>query len=203
MLIQVATLRDRAQAHLVESARATERAADACIDQIVAAAELITAAYRTGGKLLLFGNGGSAADCQHVATELVGRLSRDLIRPGLPAIALTTDSSFLTAYANDEGFQEVFARQVQALGRPGDVALGISTSGESPNVVRGLEAARLGGLATIALTGPRGLVAERVDVAILVPSEQTQHVQEAHLAIEHVLCDLVERALFDPSFEAG
>src|SRR5687768_10027194 len=113
MLVKAETLRARAQAHLFASARATERAAEDCLDQIVAAASLVTTAYREGGKLLLFGNGGSAADCQHVATELVGRLSRDLVRPGLPAIALTTDTSFLTAYANDVGFDLVFARQVQ------------------------------------------------------------------------------------------
>lgn len=195
-------LRQRARAHLLGSARATERAAEVCLDDVVEAARLVAASYRDGGKLLLFGNGGSAADCQHVATELVGRLSRGFVRPALAAIALTTDTSFLTAFANDEGFERVFSRQVEALGRPGDVALGISTSGTSPNVLRGLEAARAGGLRTIALTSTAAST-ELAELVIRVPSESGQHVQEAHLAIEHVLCDLVERALFDPAFEAG
>ena len=203
MITEVATLRQRAQLHLVESARTTARAAELCLDDILAAARVIAASLRADGKLLLFGNGGSAADCQHVATELVGRLSRDLVRPGLPAIALTTDSSFLTAHGNDEGFEGVFARQVAALGRPGDVALGISTSGDSVNVLRGVEAARRAGLRTIALTGRGGRLASLADVVICVPGRTTQHVQEAHLAIEHALCDLVERSLFDPDFATG
>jgi len=146
--------------------------------------------------VLLCGNGGSAADCQHVAAELVSRLTRDSERPGLPAIALTTDTSFLTAYANDCGFEGVFARQVEALGRPGDVLIGISTSGNSPNVLRAVELAREKGMRSIALTGQGGRLAKLADVAVSVPSDDTRHIQEAHLAVEHVLCLLVEESLF-------
>ena len=181
---------------LFESARVTKHAARACAPAIVTAADVISASFRAHGKLLLCGNGGSAADCQHVAAELVSRLTRDVDRPGLPAIALTTDSSFLTGYANDVGFDGVFARQVQALGRPGDVLLAITTSGSSKNVLQAIDGARAGGLAIVALTGRAGLLAGTADVTIAVPSDDTQHVQEAHLAIEHVLCALVERALF-------
>lgn len=162
----------------------------------MAAAELIAQAFRDQGKLLLCGNGGSAADCQHMAAEFVSRLTKSFERPGLPAIALTTDSSFLTAYANDCGFDGVFERQVQALGRPGDVVLGISTSGNSPNVVRAVRCARASGLRSIALTGEGGLLGSLADVAIAVPTADTQHIQEAHLAIEHLICALVERELF-------
>jgi D-sedoheptulose 7-phosphate isomerase len=157
---------------------------------------VIVQAFRAGGKLLLCGNGGSAADCQHMAAEFVSRLTKTFERPGLPAIALTTDSSFLTAYANDCGFDGVFERQVQALGQPGDVVLGISTSGNSPNVVRAVRRARAAGLRSIALTGDGGLLGSLADVAIAVPSTDTQHIQEAHLAIEHLICWLVERELF-------
>ena len=152
--------------------------------------------FRSGGKVLLCGNGGSAADCQHMATEFVSRLSKEFERPGLPAIALTTDTSFLTAFTNDCGFEGVFARQVQALGRPGDVLIGISTSGNSPNVIRAVEAARAAKMHIIALTGNSGRLTGIVDIAIAVPSDNTQHIQEAHLGIEHLLCYLIERHLF-------
>ncbi len=167
-----------------------------CLDAILAAARTIASALRGGGKLLLCGNGGSAADCQHMAGELVSRLSADFPRPALPAVALTTDSSILTALSNDFGFEGVFARQVQALGRPGDVLLGISTSGTSPNVLRAVEAAGRIPMATIALTGTQGRLKVLADVAITVPSESVQHMQEAHLSIEHILCYLVERDLY-------
>jgi D-sedoheptulose 7-phosphate isomerase len=170
--------------------------AEQCIGPLLAAADLIAAAFRAGGKALLCGNGGSAADSQHMAAELVGRLNRDCARPGLPAIALTTDTSCLTAVANDIGFEDVFARQVQALGRPGDVLIGISTSGDSANVIRAMEAARAAGMPTIALTGTRGSLAGLATVAVSVPSASVHHIQEAHLAAEHIVCDLVERALF-------
>jgi D-sedoheptulose 7-phosphate isomerase len=166
----------------------------ACGAQIVDASERIVAAYRAGNKLLLCGNGGSAADCQHMATELVSQLRHDVTREGLPALALTTDTSFLTAFANDHGYDGVFARQVQALGRPGDVLLGISTSGNSKNVVAAFAEAKARGLATIALTGEGGTLGSRSDLAIQVPSTDTQLVQEMHLAIEHLLCELVELA---------
>jgi phosphoheptose isomerase len=184
------------RSYLAGSAEVKRLTAEACAEAITAAAAVITDAFRAGGKLLICGNGGSAADCQHMAAELVSRLTKDFERPGLPAIALTTDSSFLTAYANDCGFEGVFARQVQALGRSGDVLLGISTSGNSANVVRAVELAHAMGMRCVTLTGAGGGLAKLADVAISVPSEDTQHVQEAHLAVEHVLCMLVERSLF-------
>jgi len=182
--------------HLRESAEVKRRVSDESLDSIVAAADLIADAFQAGGKLLLCGNGGSAADCQHLAAEFVSRLTKDFDRPGLPAVALTTDSSFLTAFANDCGFDGVFARQVEALGRPGDVLLGISTSGGSENVIRALQSARGKRMRTIAITGSGGPAVELADAPIAVPSDNTQYIQEAHLAIEHILCALVERQLF-------
>jgi D-sedoheptulose 7-phosphate isomerase len=188
--------RQRARVHLLASAEVKQRVVEQCVEAILAAAQLIAETFQSGGKLLLCGNGGSAADCQHMAAELVNRLTKDFERPGLPAIALTTDTSFLTAFANDNGFAGVFARQVQALGKGGDVLLGISTSGNSANVIRAVETARAAHLHTVVLTGSGGGLAGMAHVAIVVPSTNTQHIQEAHLAIEHVLCDLVERSLF-------
>jgi len=189
-------LRDRAQDHLLESIEVKQRVAEHCMTSILAAAQLIAETFRSGGKVLLCGNGGSAADCQHMAAEFVNRLTKDFERPGLPAIALTTDTSFLTAFANDCGFEGVFERQVQALGKPGDVLIGISTSGNSTNVIRAMEAARAANMQTIVLTGNSGRLVEIADVAISVPSANTQYIQEAHLVIEHILCDLVECYLF-------
>jgi D-sedoheptulose 7-phosphate isomerase len=188
--------RQRARAHLLASAEVKRQVVEQCLEAILAAARLIAATFQSGGKVLLCGNGGSAADCQHMAAELVNRLTKDFERPGLPAIALTTDTSFLTAFANDCGFEGVFARQVQALGMGGDILLGISTSGNSANVIRAVETARAAHLRTVVLTGSGGRLAGLAQVAIVVPSTHTQHIQEAHLAIEHVLCDLVERSLF-------
>jgi phosphoheptose isomerase len=188
--------RDRARAHLLASAEVKRQVVVQCLEAILAAAQLMAETFRSGGKLLLCGNGGSAADCQHMAAELVNRLSKDFARPGLPAIALTTDTSFLTAFANDCGFDGVFARQVQAFGKGGDVLLGISTSGNSANVIRAVETAQAASLRTVVLTGSGGRLAGMAQVAIAVPSTHTQYIQEAHLAIEHVLCDLVERSLF-------
>jgi phosphoheptose isomerase len=183
--------------HLRESAAVKQRTIECCTTSILAAADLIAESFRAGGKLLLCGNGGSAADCQHLAAEFTSRLSADFVRPGLPAIALTTDTSFLTAYGNDFDFDGVFARQVQALGKPGDVLLGISTSGNSTNVIQAAETARGMNIRTIALTGASGgQLKDLADVAICVPSDNTQHIQETHLAIEHIICHLVERALF-------
>jgi D-sedoheptulose 7-phosphate isomerase len=172
------------------------RTAGACAAPILAAADAIAATFKNGGKLLLCGNGGSAADCQHLAAEFTSRLSADFVRPGLPALALTTDSSFLTAYANDFDFDGIFARQVQALGKPGDILLGISTSGNSRNVIHAVETAKALGLATITLTGRDGRLKDLADVAICIPSDDVQHIQESHLAVEHVICCLVERAVF-------
>jgi D-sedoheptulose 7-phosphate isomerase len=164
----------------------------AVLAALAAAAEQITAALRDGRKLLIFGNGGSAADAQHIAAEFVGRFL--LQRRALPAIALTANSSVLTAVANDYSFGDVFARQVEGLGDPGDVALGISTSGTSGNVVAALRTARERGLRTLALTGPGGgTMAEVSDVCVRVPAEETPRIQEGQLVVAHVLCELVER----------
>ena len=189
-------LYERARACLIESAELKCLVAENCLESIVSAAQLLADAFRSGGKVLLCGNGGSAADCQHVAAEFVSILTRDFERPGLPAIALTTDTSFLTAYANDFGYDGLFARQVEALGKAGDLLVGISTSGNSVNVIRAVEAAHRIDMRTVALTGRGGKLPPIVDVAVSVPSTNTQHIQEAHLAIEHVLCELVERQLF-------
>ena len=161
---------------------------------VEAAAAELTRALAGGGKVLLCGNGGSAADAQHVAGELVGRFRRD--RRGLAALALTTDSSTLTAIANDMGFEQVFARQVEALGRAGDVLVVITTSGSSPNVLAALAAARAAGMRTVALTGTRGAGLD-ADVVVAVAETDVPRIQELHLRIEHVLCELVEDALGD------
>ena len=186
----------RVRNHLTRSAEVKNRASEQCVESILEAASVITAAFRSGGKLLLCGNGGSAADCQHMATEFVSSLTKDSKRPPLPAIALTTDSSFLTAFSNDYGFDYVFERQVYALGNEGDILIGISTSGNSTNVIRAVEAAKKSKMMTVALTGEGGHIREIADVCVAIPSSDTQHIQEAHLAVEHVLCDLVERQLF-------
>jgi D-sedoheptulose 7-phosphate isomerase len=164
-------------------------------DAVERAAELIVASYRGGGKVLFFGNGGSAADAQHLAAELVGRYLME--RPPLAALALGDNSSSLTAIANDYSFETAFARQVQAFGAPGDVAVALSTSGSSPNVLAALEAARERGLVTIGVTGERGeRLAAACDHCIRVPSSETPHIQEGSLLLCHILCELVEASLF-------
>jgi D-sedoheptulose 7-phosphate isomerase len=181
-----ATLRDAIALH--------ERVRAAGLDTAAAAAAAITASLRQDGKVLVFGNGGSAADAQHMAAELVGRFARE--RRGYAAIALTTDASVVTSLSNDYGYDRVFERQIEALGKPGDVAIGITTSGGSANVVRALEAARGRKLTTIALTGRDGGAAGRTaDLHINVPSESTPRVQEVHMTLLHIICDLVEREL--------
>ena len=185
-----------AREYLLESAAVKREVVEHCLEPIVAAARLIADTLRNEGKLLLCGNGGSAADCQHIAGELINRLSADFPRPSLPAIALTTDTSVLTSIANDFGFEEVFERQVRALGRPDDILLGISTSGGSDNILRAVATARAMGVRTVGLSGAGGRLKDLVDIAITVPSDSVHHVQEAHLAIEHLLCHLVERDLF-------
>jgi phosphoheptose isomerase len=182
-------------ATLVESIALHERARQDPQAVLDAAASIVDA-MRHGGKLLLFGNGGSAADSQHVAAEFVGRFQRE--RAALAAIALTTDTSVLTSIGNDYAFDRVFARQIEALGRRGDVALGISTTGTSPNVVAALEVAHALGLKTIALTGKDGgVVGRAVAIHINVPSDVTARVQEVHRTLLHVICDLVEEAFVD------
>ncbi len=158
----------------------------------------MVSALKAGNKVLLCGNGGSAADCQHMATELVGRLSREIERPAMAAIALTTDTSLLTAHANDHGFDGVFERQIEALGRPGDILVAISTSGRSENVRRAVRTARAMGIGTIGLMGNDGPLEHEVEHAVVIPDRDTQHIQEALLPVEHLLCSLVERALFGP-----
>ncbi len=183
--------------HLREGIRIKEALLDgAFVDLVGKAATAMTVAYQTGHKIILFGNGGSAADAQHLAAEFVGRYRRD--RRALPALALTANGSSLTAIGNDYEFGLVFARQVEALGVSGDVAIGISTSGESPNVIAALKVARRRGLITIALTGPQGRsLAEFADYCLCIPSESTPSIQEAHIAVGHILCELVEGALFE------
>ena len=161
---------------------------------VVDAAAAIIEAMRGGGKVLLFGNGGSASDAQHVAAEFVGRFQ--LERAAMAAIALTTDTSVLTGIGNDYAFERVFARQIEALGRKGDVAFGISTSGASPNIVAALVAAKALGLQTVALTGrDGGAVGRAAAIHVNVPSDNTARVQEVHRTLLHVICDLVERAV--------
>ncbi len=187
---------DRVREYLLETSRTASRTAEACSEAILGAAAAVVASVRDGGKLLICGNGGSAGDAQHLATEFVSTLTLDRRRPAIPALALTTDSSLLTAVANDDGFEEVFARQVQALGRAGDVVLGISTSGNSRNVIRAFEQARALDLRTIALTGESGgALAPLADIEIKVPSSETSHIQEAHIAVGQLIAFLVEDEL--------
>lgn len=172
---------------------ATDRFQEQCAATIAEMAARTVACLRAGGKICFFGNGGSAADSQHFATEFTVRFTRN--RRGLAALAFTTDTSALTACANDFGFESVFARQIEALCRPGDLVVGISTSGNSPNVVRGLEFARAAGIGTFAFTGEKGgRCAEFADLLLAAPSPVTARVQECHLLAGHLLCDLAETA---------
>jgi len=171
---------------------------DAClsdnVDRIAQAAQSLIEAIQAGKKVLIFGNGGSAADSQHMAAELVGRFQAE--RKAFPAIALTTDTSSLTALGNDYGFEKVFARQVEALGQTGDVVVAISTSGNSANVLAAVKQAKAQGMTVIALTGGTGgQLAEGVDTALIVPSDNTARIQESHAVIIHCLCELVETRL--------
>ncbi len=168
----------------------------ALLPDLQRAAREVTRAVTSGGRVVWFGNGGSAADSQHLAAELVGRFTRE--RRALPAIALTTDSSILTALANDYSFDGVFARQVEAHCRPGDVAVGISTSGNSPNVLQGLQKARDLGVFTIGLTGGSGgRMARHADLCLVVPARATARIQEGHILLGHMVCDWVEAAVMN------
>ena len=190
-------VRGRVEHYLRETSDVVLGAQRACLEEIEAAARILVEALRGGGKLLICGNGGSAADAQHLATEFVSTLTIDHPRPSIPAIALTTDTSLLTAVANDFGVEGMFARQVESLGTEGDALIAISTSGNSANVLRAAETARARGIAVIALTGESGgKLAPSADVAIRVPSSVTAHIQEAHLAIEQLLALLVEEELY-------
>lgn len=187
------TSADLAAAAIAETVALHEQVRKGNLQPLVDAAALLVETLKKGGKILLFGNGGSAADAQHVAAELVGRFQHD--RAAMAAVALAADVSVLTSIANDESYQRVFARQIEALGRKGDVAVGISTSGLSPNVVSALETARARGLRTIGVTGrDGGHVGRMVDIHVNVPAESAARVQEVQRTLLHVICELVERA---------
>ena len=191
------TRREIAQ-RLEESARIKKAIAKSKIDEIERMVEFIIMAYKTGGKVVLFGNGGSAADAQHIAGELVGQFA--LKRRAFPAIALTTNTCVLTGVANDYGYDAVFSRQVEALVNEKDVVVGITTSGNSPNVVQAIEMAKMKGAKTIGLTGGKGgKLAEVADLVLIVPSDITPRIQEAHITIGHIICELVEKQLATPA----
>ncbi|MCJ7630930.1 D-sedoheptulose 7-phosphate isomerase [Candidatus Bathyarchaeota archaeon] len=180
---------------LEESAQVAMRLSQLLPKEIVEASELIIETYQNGGKLLIFGNGGSAADAQHMACELAGRFLKE--RQGLPAIALTADSSILTALSNDFGFENVFSRQIETLSNRNDVILAISTSGKSKNILEAINTAKRLGVKTIGLTGESGAdLANLVNILIKVPSLNTPRIQEAHITIIHIICHLVEQGLF-------
>jgi len=180
---------------LRESAQAKLQAADLVASEIARAAELLADAYARGKKVLAFGNGGSAADAQHFVAELVGRYRQN--RPAVPALALTTNPSAVTCIANDFGYEELFSRQLEALAVPGDIALGISTSGKSPSVLKGLEKARELGCVTLGLSGgDGGHMPALCDLCVVVPSNVTARIQEVHITILHIWCDAIEAHLF-------
>ena len=183
---------------LADSLRVKRAAVEANAEPLVVAAETVAACLASGRKVLFFGNGGSAADAQHLAAEFVNRFRIE--RPPLAALALTTDTSILTSIGNDYHFDDIFAKQVLALGAAGDVACGISTSGNSPNVVKAVEAARAKGLRTIGWTGRGGRLAECSELVLRVDSAVTARIQECHIAFGHILCELVDRILFPERF---
>lgn len=168
------------------------------IDTIRRAAEMLVDCVAAGNKVLIFGNGGSAADAQHLAAEFVNRFQID--RPPLAAVALTTDSSILTSIGNDYNFDDIFAKQIEALGKPGDIAWGISTSGNSANVVKAIKSARKIGMATICMTGRGGELAHCADLVFSVASDTTARIQESHITLGHILCELLERKLYPHEF---
>jgi D-sedoheptulose 7-phosphate isomerase len=191
----------RIRAVLEDSARVKRDLARDLASEIAQAAEWIAAAYRSGGKTMLFGNGGSASDAQHIAGEFTGRLRRD--RPALPAIALTANGSELTAIGNDYGFEQVFSRLIEAHGVEGDVAIAISTSGNSPNLLTAVDEARARRIRTIALLGRGGgKLLDRVDLALVVPSDDTQRIQESHITMGHAIAEVAELLLF-PELESA
>jgi D-sedoheptulose 7-phosphate isomerase len=189
--------REIARSYLASTAETMLGVRAGSIDEILGAADALVASLRAGGTILICGNGGSAADAQHLATEFVSTLTTDNRRPSIPALALTTDTSLLTAIANDFGVEGIFARQIESHGREGDVLIAISTSGNSANVLLAAEEARSRGMRVITLTGESGgALAGLADVAVRVPSTVTAHIQECHLAVEQLLALLVERALY-------
>ena len=179
---------------LLESIRVKEELMRTYVGQIDDIADCIIQALKRGGKIIFFGNGGSAADSQHLAAEFVGRFKKD--RKALAAVALTTDTSILTSLANDYGYEVIFAKQIEALGNKGDVAVGISTSGKAKNVIRALKRAKEMNIKTIALTGgDGGMLIKMADISLCVPSKVTARIQEAHITIGHIICELSEEAL--------
>jgi D-sedoheptulose 7-phosphate isomerase len=184
-------MKERVEDIFRESVRVKEAACASNRDKIVETVKLLTKALKKGRKIFFFGNGGSAADSQHIAAEFIGRFQKE--RRSLPAVALTTDTSILTAIGNDYGFDKVFARQIEGLGEKGDVAFGISTSGHSPNVVEGIKKAKGMGLTTVSLTGhDGGALAKLTDISLIVPSKSTARIQESHICVAHAICELVE-----------
>ena len=182
---------------LEESAETKLKIEQNCKEDILTAVDLLVKSFKKGHKLLLCGNGGSAADCQHIAAELVIRLSHDLKRPALPAIALTTDTSNLTAGGNDIGFENVFARSIEGLGNEGDVLLAISTSGNSGNVIKAVEMAKSKGMRALGLLGGNGgKLKSLLDLSIIIPSSNVQRIQEGHITVAHIICELIENELY-------
>ena len=183
------------QKRFKESAEVKSRFLKENLPRLLEAIKFIAHAFEAGNKIFFFGNGGSAADAQHIAAEFVNRYIMD--RPPLPAIALTTDTSVLTSVSNDMAFTDIFSRQLKALGREGDIAVGISTSGNSPNVVRAFEIAKEIGMKTVALAGNDGGALSRIaDLCLIVPSSSTPRIQETHILVGHLLCEMVEHQLF-------
>ncbi len=184
------------QDQLNDSAETKKKMFDACAGDILKAVDAIIKAYNNGGKVLLCGNGGSAADSQHIATELVIRMTKH-DRRALPAIALTTDSSMLTAGGNDIGFDNIFSRQVEGLGNAGDVLIAISTSGKSENVNRAVKEAKKKGMTVVGFLGKGGGPSkDLVDIPIIIPSDDTQRIQEGHITVAHIICGIVENEMF-------
>lgn len=184
---------ERIRRSVASTVEVLERVAEETAPAVAGAARALVDAVASGGKVLICGNGGSAADSQHVATELAVRFLAD--RPAIPALALTVDTSILTAASNDLGFENVFSRQVEAIGARGDALIAISTSGSSPNVIKAVDTARTRGLVTIGLTGESGgALRERVDHCVAIPSTHTPRIQEAHLVVEHLLCEALDEA---------
>ncbi|MDZ7766350.1 MAG: D-sedoheptulose 7-phosphate isomerase [Melioribacteraceae bacterium] len=168
-----------------------------CSNEIISAVNILVNSFKNGNKLLLCGNGGSAADSQHIAAEFMIRLAHDIERPAIPAIALTTDTSNLTAGGNDIGFENVFARNIEGLGQTGDVLIAISTSGNSKNILLAIDKAKEKGMKVIGfLGGTGGKCKDKVDVPIVIPSSNTQRIQEGHITVAHIICELVEKSLY-------
>lgn len=188
-------MRDKIKDIILESIHLKEEVLRKNMAQIVEITNEVIDSLKKGGKVILFGNGGSASDAQHIAAELVGRFKKD--RASLPAIALTTNTSIITAIANDYGYTEIFAKQMEAFGQKNDIAIGISTSGKAKNVVSGIKQAEKMGLKTVALTGSDGgELAKVAGISLIVPSSVTPRIQEAHITIGHIICEIAEETLF-------